>query len=69
MSAEDVVKRCGCGRAFTQAAWDALPDANRYTLEWGEVQEQRRCPCGSHLVVVVTPEPEPRDLDGDPESR
>lgn len=59
----DVLKRCGCGRTFTAEEWAKLPDPKRYTLEWGEVQEQRQCRCGSHLVVCIVPEPETATLD------
>jgi hypothetical protein len=65
----EVLKRCGCGRSFTAETWAALPDAKRYTLEWGEVQEQRRCICGSHLVVCIVPEPGNAALDPDSDSK
>lgn len=56
-----IVKRCACGRTYTPAQWEALPDKKVYTIEWGEVHDQRRCPCGSHIIRVLDPgEPDPK---------
>jgi hypothetical protein len=56
-----IIKRCGCGRTYTRAQWEALPDKTVYKHEWGEVHDQRPCPCGSHIVIVLDPgEPVPR---------
>lgn len=50
---EALVKRCACGLSYTREQWEALPDKKVYELEWLEVHEQRRCSCGSHLVLVL----------------
>lgn len=56
-----IAKRCACGRTYTLAQWEALPDKKVYTLEWREVHDQRRCPCGSHIIRVLEPgEPDPK---------
>lgn len=58
-----IVKTCACGRSYTADQWKVLPDAKVYTMENGEQQEQRNCPCGSTIVIVLaegesqTPEP------------
>jgi len=52
---EPVIKICSCSREYTRASWDALPDKKVYTLEWGEVHEQRHCRCGSHIIMVLDP--------------
>jgi hypothetical protein len=46
------IKVCACGRSYTRAEWNALPDRIVYTA-CDEVHEQRRCLCGSHIVVVL----------------
>lgn len=61
VASEPIVKRCSCGKEYTRAGWEALPDRTVYTLEWLAVHEQRECACGSHIVVVLEKgEPEPR---------
>ena len=56
-----IVKRCACGRTYTLAEWEALPDKKVYTLEWREVHDQRQCPCGSHIIRILEPgEPGPK---------
>ena len=47
------IKVCGCGRSYTRAEWEALPDRVVYAACTDEVHEQRRCVCGSHIIVVV----------------
>ncbi len=47
------IKQCQCGRAFTFAQWVALPDPQVYDFPWGEVHEQRNCPCRSSIVLVL----------------
>lgn len=55
-----IFHRCGCGRAYTLAAWRALPDRKLWTVEdcdtlevW--TYEQRQCACGSHLCHETEP--------------
>jgi len=50
-------KQCSCGKSYTRQQWDALPGGERWHLPWGEVQEQRHCPCESTMSIVITPEP------------
>lgn len=35
------------------AVWQALPFNSFWQLPWGEVWEQRDCPCGSTLVLII----------------
>jgi hypothetical protein len=59
-AADAIFKKCSCGRTYTREQWENLPDKKVYTLEWGEVHDQRQCPCGSHIIIVLDPgEPEP----------
>jgi hypothetical protein len=53
VSGERLIKVCACGRGYTRANWEALPDRVVYAADDDEVHEQRRCHCGSHIVVVV----------------
>lgn len=51
-----IVKVCLCGRAFTQAAWEAL----RRLPDWhlaGEIHELRTCLCGTTLAIDRTSRP------------
>ena len=52
MSGEPVIKVCACGRTYTRAEWETLPNRVVYALD-EEVYEQRRCDCGSHIVIVL----------------
>jgi hypothetical protein len=58
---ESIIKNCGCGRSYTRAEWAKLPDATVYDLE-GVTLEQRRCLCGSHIVIVIAGELAEGDL-------
>ena len=55
---EPIIKRCACSREFSRAQWEALPDATVYVCE-GQRLEQRRCECGSHIVIVLESASEP----------
>ena len=66
VGAEPAVKHCACGRSFTRDAWQALPDPRVYSFPWREVHEQRRCPCGSHIVIVLDPGDPEDGQPGDP---
>ena len=46
---ELVVKRCGCGREYTQAQWNALPFCG-----FIESCELRNCMCGSTIGICRT---------------
>jgi two-component system cell cycle response regulator DivK len=47
-----IVKRCGCGREYTQDAWLALPLRGRmHTPGGGLVVDLRNCACGSSIVL------------------
>ncbi|MGD0529113.1 MAG: response regulator [Polyangiaceae bacterium] len=47
-----IVKRCGCGREYTQDAWLALPLRGRmHTPGGGLVVDLRSCACGSPIVL------------------
>jgi two-component system cell cycle response regulator DivK len=47
-----IVKRCGCGRDYTQDAWLALPLRGRmHTPGGGLVVDLRNCPCGSSIAL------------------
>jgi CheY-like chemotaxis protein len=47
-----IVKRCGCGREYTQDAWLALPLLGRmHTPGGGLVVDLRNCACGSSIVL------------------
>lgn len=56
---EAVVKKCGCGRVFTQAQWDALPYGWRepgWDVDGAEVLvEYRNCYCTSTIGIAVMP--------------
>ena len=54
---EPIIKKCGCGREYTKAGWEALPDPKPWPFEDGELLEQRPCPCGSHIYLVLIPSP------------
>jgi len=58
---DPIIKNCACGRSYTRAAWDQLPGATVYDFD-GATFEQRRCPCGSHIVIVLAGEPPEGDL-------
>jgi len=49
---EPIIKTCACGRSYTRAQWDELPDAAVYQYEGGTF-EQRRCVCKSHIVIQI----------------
>jgi hypothetical protein len=54
-----IIKRCSCGRTYTYAQWQRLPDKRIWELPWGEIQELRNCVCRSTMNIVVqegTPE-------------
>ncbi len=42
-----IIKTCGCGRAFTAAAWARLP----YVGIMAGCLEMRNCLCGSTIAV------------------
>lgn len=53
-----IEKRCGCGRVFDRAAWDALPFVGRQVIEADEVEpelviELRNCGCNSTLAIEL----------------
>lgn len=62
------IKTCGCGRSFTLAQWNDLPDCRVYRLDADDAEslhEQRRCPCGSHIIVpIVNGQPHAVDRAG-----
>jgi hypothetical protein len=47
------LKTCGCGRTYTAEAFAALPNRQEWRMEWGEVLEQRDCPCGSSITIQL----------------
>lgn len=47
------MKRCACGKVYSREQWETLPDKTVYSMEWGEVHEQRQCSCGSHIIIVL----------------
>jgi two-component system cell cycle response regulator DivK len=52
-----IVKRCGCGREYTQQAWLALPLRGRmHTPGGGLVVDLRNCTCGSSIVLPASGE-------------
>jgi two-component system cell cycle response regulator DivK len=47
-----IVKRCACGREYTQGGWVALPFRGRmHTPRGGTAVELRNCVCGSSIVL------------------
>jgi CheY-like chemotaxis protein len=47
-----IVKRCACGREYTQDGWLALPLGGRmHSPRGGMVVELRNCVCGSSIVL------------------
>lgn len=64
-----IIKQCACGAKYDLARWNDLPDARVYKVDpddpQTEVHEQRRCPCGSHIVVpIVNGQPHAVDRAG-----
>lgn len=56
----DIIKRCGCGRQYTDAEWKKLQKVGeQHTAadEFGpeELLELRNCPCKSTLAVEIQP--------------
>lgn len=49
--AAPVVKSCRCGRTFTLAAWEDLPEVGTQPDGDGYVLVLRNCPCGSTLAI------------------
>jgi hypothetical protein len=49
----EIIKTCSCSRDFTREEWDALPSRGMQYFAWGEAHEQRNCPCGSTIVLVL----------------
>lgn len=64
----DILKACACGATYTAAQWDDLPDCRVFRLDSDDpesLHEQRRCPCGSHIMVpIVEGKPHAVDRDG-----
>ena len=59
---EPIIKTCACGRTYTRAQWQRLPDKSIGAWPWGTVLEYRQCHCGSHVTIVLregTPEDPP----------
>jgi GNAT superfamily N-acetyltransferase len=53
---EPIIKRCGCGRTYTQAEWDALPLLGKQVIPaWRDEPEEtltmKNCVCHSTLAV------------------
>lgn len=59
---EHYVKHCKCGRSYTLAQWMALPDSKVYVC-LNEVHDQRHCPCGSHIVIILAESIDGLDLE------
>ncbi len=60
----DVVKRCSCGREFTDSQWTVLPRCGRMHLARRDsMVELRNCPCGSSMARKVEGPDEAADAE------
>lgn len=46
-------QRCACGLSHDERGWERLQLVDTIALEWDEVLELRRCPCGAALSVTL----------------